>query len=379
MDFLLTENQLILQATLKEFASTELEPSAAELDEDPKLSLEKVKKLNELGICGIGIPEDYGGSGGGTLEAVIATEELVRGCPSTGMGALASVSLCAHPINHFGTEEQKRRFVVPIARGQKFGAFALTESEAGSDISLIQTTATKQKGGYILDGIKIFITNGGIADTVIVFATVDKSSGRRGMTGFIVEKGMPGFSVGREENKLGVRGLTTTELIYDGCFVPEENRLGEEGDGFKIAMWAIDTNRVIVASQAIGIARGAYEASLQYSKERQQFGQPICNFQAIQWTLADMVTSISAARLLAYHAAYLHDSGQPFVTEAAMAKVFAAETAMAVTTKAIQIHGGYGYTTEYPVERSFRAAKLMEIHEGTSEMQRMTIARNILR
>ena len=379
MDFLLTENQLILQATLNEFASTELEPSAAELDEDPKLSLEKVKKLNELGICGIGIPEDYGGSGGGTLEAVIATEELVRGCPSTGMGALASVSLCAHPINHFGTEEQKRRFVVPIARGQKFGAFALTESEAGSDISLIQTTANKQKGGYILDGIKIFITNGGIADTVIVFATVDKSSGRRGMTGFIVEKGMPGFSVGREENKLGVRGLTTTELIYDGCFVPEENRLGEEGDGFKIAMWAIDTNRVIVASQAIGIARGAYEASLQYSKERQQFGQPICNFQAIQWTLADMVTSISAARLLAYHAAYLHDSGQPFVTEAAMAKVFAAETAMAVTTKAIQIHGGYGYTTEYPVERYFRAAKLMEIHEGTSEMQRMTIARNILR
>jgi len=379
MDFLLTENQLILQATLKEFASTELEPSAAELDEDPKLSLEKVKKLNELGICGIGIPEDYGGSGGGTLEAVIATEELVRGCPSTGMGALASVSLCAHPINHFGTEEQKRRFVVPIARGQKFGAFALTEPEAGSDISLIQTTATKQKGGYILDGIKIFITNGGIADTVIVFATVDKSSGRRGMTGFIVEKGMPGFSVGREENKLGVRGLTTTELIYDGCFVPEENRLGEEGDGFKIAMWAIDTNRVIVASQAIGIARGAYEASLKYSKERQQFGQPICNFQAIQWTLADMVTSISAARLLAYHAAYLHDSGQPFVTEAAMAKVFAAETAMAVTTKAIQIHGGYGYTTEYPVERYFRAAKLMEIHEGTSEMQRMTIARNILR
>jgi len=379
MDFLLTENQLILQATLKEFASTELEPSAAELDEDPKLSLEKVKKLNELGICGIGIPEDYGGSGGGTLEAIIATEELVRGCPSTGMGALASVSLCAHPINHFGTEEQKRRFVVPIARGQKFGAFALTEPEAGSDISLIQTTATKQKGGYILDGIKIFITNGGIADTVIVFATVDKSSGRRGMTGFIVEKGMPGFSVGREENKLGVRGLTTTELIYDGCFVPEENRLGEEGDGFKIAMWAIDTNRVIVASQAIGIARGAYEASLKYSKERQQFGQPICNFQAIQWTLADMVTSISAARLLAYHAAYLHDSGQPFVTEAAMAKVFAAETAMAVTTKAIQIHGGYGYTTEYPVERYFRAAKLMEIHEGTSEMQRMTIARNILR
>lgn len=379
MDFLLTENQLILQATLKEFASTELEPSATELDEDPKLSLEKVRKLNELGICGIGIPEEYGGSGGGTLEAVIATEELVRGCPSTGMGALASVSLCAHPINHFGTEEQKRRFVVPIARGQKFGAFALTESGAGSDISLIQTTATKQKGGYILDGIKIFITNGGIADTVVVFATVDKSSGRRGMTGFIVEKGMSGFSVGREENKLGVRGLTTTELIYDGCFVPEENRLGEEGDGFKIAMWAIDMNRVIVASQAIGIARGAYEASLQYSKERQQFGQPICNFQAIQWTLADMVTSISAARLLAYHAAYLHDSGQPFVTEAAMAKVFAAETAMAVTTKAIQIHGGYGYTTEYPVERYFRAAKLMEIHEGTSEMQRMTIARNILR
>lgn len=379
MDFLLTENQLILQATLKEFASTELEPSAAELDEDPKLSLEKVKKLNELGICGIGITEEYGGSGGGTLEAVIATEELVRGCPSTGMGALASVSLCAHPINHFGTEEQKRRFVVPIARGQKFGAFALTESEAGSDISLIQTTATKQKGGYILDGIKIFITNGGIADTVVVFATVDKSSGRRGMTGFIVEKGMSGFSVGREENKLGVRGLTTTELIYDGCFVPEENRLGEEGEGFKIAMWAIDTNRVIVASQAIGIARGAYEASLQYSKERQQFGQPICNFQAIQWTLADMVTSISAARLLTYHAAYLQDSGQPFVTEAAMAKVFAAETAMAVTTKAIQIHGGYGYTTEYPVERYFRDAKLMEIHEGTSEMQRMTIARNILR
>lgn len=378
MDFTLTEDQLMLQTTLRDFATNELEPTAAQIDEEGKPDLEKVKKLNEMGVCGIGIPEEYGGSGGGAIEGVIAMEELVRGCAGTGMTAIASLVLCAYPIYHFGTDEQKRRFVAPIARGQKFGAFAVTEPGAGSDVTAIETTATKQNGNYIINGTKIFITNGGLADIVVVIATLDKSLGRRGLTAFIVQKGTPGFSVGKEERKLGIRGTSTAELIFDGVTVSEENRLGEEGAGFKIALGSIDLSRVLVAAQAVGIARAAYEASLQYAKERHQFGQPIANFQAIQWMLADMATSIDAARLLIYRAAYLQDSGQPFVTQAAMAKVFAAETAMAVTTKAIQIHGGYGYIKDYPVERHFRDARIMEIWEGTSEMQRMTIARGLL-
>jgi len=378
MDFSLTQDQLMLQRTLRDFATKELEPFAAQVDEEGKPDLEKVKKLNEMGVCGIGIPEEYGGSGGGVTEAVIATEELTRGCAGTGLTAIASLVLCAYPIYHFGNEEQKRRFLVPLARGQKFGAFAVTESGAGSDVAAVETTATKRNGNYIINGTKIFITNGGLADIVVVLTTLDKSLGHRGLTAFIVEKGTPGFSVGKEERKLGIRGTSTAELIFDGCTVPEENRLGEERGGFKVALGSIDRSRVLVAAQAVGVARAAYEASLQYARERQQFGQPIGNFQAIQWMLADMATRIDAARLLAYRAAYLQDLGQPFVVEAAMAKVFAAETAMWVTTKAIQIHGGYGYIKDYPVERHFRDAKIMEIWEGTSEMQRLTIARGIL-
>jgi alkylation response protein AidB-like acyl-CoA dehydrogenase len=268
---------------------------------------------------------------------------------------------------------------VPIAKGTKLACFALTESGAGSDAAAIQTTATKQDGGYRLNGSKIFITNGAEAEIVLVFATLDKSLKHRGITAFIVEKGTPGFSVGKIEHKLGIRASSTAELIFEDCFIPEKNRLGNDGEGFRIAITAIDVSRVSVAAQGVGIAQGAFDKALAYAKERQQFGQPLINFQAIQWMLADMATQTDAARLLTYRAAYLQEHGLPFVKEASMAKVYAAEAAMFVTTKALQIHGGYGYVKDYPVERYFRDARILEIYEGTSEMQRMTIARQLTR
>jgi len=268
--------------------------------------------------------------------------------------------------------------VVPLARGEKLACFALTESGAGSDAVALEATAVHQGDSYLVNGSKIFITNGAEADVIVLFATTDKSLRHRGIVALIVEKGTPGFSVGKEERKLGIRGSSTTELVFEDCRVPAENRLGEEGQGFRIAMGAIDSSRITVAAQAVGIAQGALDASLGYAKERQQFGRPIADFQAIQWMLADMATTIDAARFLTYRAAYLKDQGLAFVKEAAMAKVFAAEAAMAATSKAIQIHGGYGYTKDYPVERYFRDAKITEIYEGTSEMQRMTVARHLL-
>ena len=378
MDFALTEDQQIFQRMVREFATNELQPVAAQVDDEEKFPADSVRKMGELGLMGVSIAEEYGGSGGDSLHLVIATEEIARACASTSTIYLASLSLACYPIYLFGTEEQKRRFVVPLAKGQKLACFALTEPGAGSDAAAIKTAATLRNDHYVLDGTKTFITNGAEADIVVVFATVNKSLRHKGIISLIVDKGTPGFSVGKKERKLGVRGSSTAELIFESCQVPVENRLGDEGSGFKVAMGAIDASRINVAAQAVGIARAGLEASLAYARDRQQFGQAISGFQAIQWMLADMATHVDAARLLAYRAAFLKNQGLPYLKEAAMAKLFAAEVAMNVTTKAVQIHGGYGYIKDYPVERYFRDAKIMEIYEGTSEMQRMTIARQLI-
>lgn len=313
------------------------------------------------------------------MEKAIVNEELSRVCASTAIIINGSMGLAGYPLYKNSNEEQKRRFVVPIARGEKLATFAITEAGAGSDIAALETTATRHKNGYILNGTKIFISQGSVADIALVFATIDKSLRHRGITGFIIEKGTHGFSVGRLEHKMGVRGSPTAELIFEDCFVPVENRLGDEGQGFKIALSSIDGCRTSSAAIGIGIAQAAFDKALTYAQERKQFGQPIANFQAIQWMLADMATQINAARLLIYQAAHRQDTGLPFIKESCMAKLFAAEAAMFVTTKAIQIHGGYGYMKEYPVERYFRDARIIGLFEGTDEMQRLTIAKQLLR
>lgn len=379
MEFELTEDQKMLKAMVRDFAEKEIEPIAARIDEEATFPAAQVKQALELGLGGVGFPEEYGGSGAGKMGEVILDEELSRVSASVDTIIFASSGLAGHPLYQHGNEEQRQRFVVPIATGEKLACFALTETGAGSDVAAIEMTATRKDGGYLLNGTKIFITNGAEADIILVFATVDKSLRHRGIAAFVVEKDTPGFSVGKHENKLGIRASSTTELVFEDCFVPEENRLGAEGEGFRIALGSIDSSRVSVAAQGVGIAQAAFEKSLAYAKDRQQFGQPIASFGAIQTFLADMATIIDASRLLTYRAAYLQDKGVPFVKEAAMAKVYAAEAAMMVTTKAIQIHGGYGFTKEYPVERYFRDARILEIYEGTSEMQRMTIARELTR
>ncbi len=379
MDFSLTEDQKMLRTSIRDFADKELAPIAAEIDEACRFPDESVAKAAAIGLTGVGYPEEYGGSGGGAVEQAIALEEVARVCAATCVILATSNELAAYPIYTHGTEEQKQKYLAPILKGQTVGAFGLTEPGAGSDVAAMTTSATRGDAGYTLSGSKIFITNGEEAAAVIVFATVDRSAGHRGVTAFIVEKGTPGFSVGRHEDKLGIRASSTVELIFENCTIPESNRLGKEGQGFRIALESLDASRIGIAAQAVGIAQGAFERSLAYAKERQQFGQPLAGFQAIQWILADMATQIDAARLLMLRAADLKDSGQSYVKEASMAKLFASETAMSVTTKAIQVHGGYGYTKAYPVERYFRDAKITEIYEGTSEIQRMTIARQLLR
>jgi butyryl-CoA dehydrogenase len=379
MDFTLTEEQKMLKAMVRDFAEKEIEPIAAQIDEDATFPAEAIKKAAEIGLMGTGYPEEYGGSGGGAVEQAIVFEELARVCAATSVILIVTNELTGYPLYAHGSEEQKQRFLVPLMKGEKLGAFGLTEAGAGSDVAAMETTATKGNGGYTLNGNKLFISNGAEADIIVAFATVDKSQGYRGVTAFIVERDTPGYSVGKHERKLGIRASSTTELIFEDCFVPEENRLGDEGRGFRIALETIDASRIGIAAQAVGIAQAAFEKSLAYAQERQQFGQPIASFQAIQWMLADMATQIDAARLLMYRAAYFKDQGMSFIKEASMAKVFAAETAMWVTTKAVQVHGGYGYVKDYPLERYFRDAKITEIYEGTSEMQRMTIARQLLR
>jgi butyryl-CoA dehydrogenase len=379
MDFDLSEGQKMLRAMVQDFAASELEPIAAEIDEEARFPAESVKRMAELGLTGLGLPEKYGGAGGGETELALAIEEISRVCAATATILFVSTGLAGYTFYVNGNDKQRKLFVPPVAKGGKIGAFALTEAGAGSDPAAIETTAARHQNGYLLNGTKNFISNGKEAEITVVFATVDKARRHKGITAFIVEKGTPGYSVGKLEHKLGIRATSTTELLFENCFVPETNRLGNEGDGFSIALNAIDASRIAVAAQAVGIAQGALDKSLAYAKERQQFGQPIINFQAIQWMLADMATQIEAARLLTYRAAYLKDRGMSFIKEASMAKVFASETAMSVTTKAIQIYGGYGYVKDYPLERYFRDAKITEIYEGTSEMQRMTIARSLMR
>ena len=379
MDFELTEEQKMFRAMVNDFATNEVKPAAAKIDEEGKCPPEIIKKAAGLGLFGITIPEEYGGSGGDYLSMAIAAEELCRASASVGTIFLASLSLACYPIYKFGNVEQRRKYVTPIAKGERLACFALTESGAGSDAGSLETTATLQGDKYVVNGTKIFITNGAEAEIAVVFASVDKSLKHRGIAAFIVEKGTVGFSVGKEENKLGIRGSSTAELVFENCQIPAANMLGEQGRGLRIALEAIDSSRVTVAAQAVGIAQAAFDDSLAYAKERQQFGQAIGNFQAIQWMLADMATHIDAARLLTYRSAWLKDHDMPFIKEAAMAKVYAAETSRMVTNNAIQIHGGYGYCKDYPVERYLRDAKITEIYEGTSEMQRMTIARVLMR
>jgi alkylation response protein AidB-like acyl-CoA dehydrogenase len=378
MDFDLTEEQKMLQSTLHDFAVAEIEPAASRIDKTSEFPATEIKKMADLGLFGLTIPEPYGGGGRGKLELCIAVEELARASAAIDNYLRVSLSLAIVPMIQYGTEAQKKKYLPPHARGEKMACFALTEAGAGSDPSSLQTTAVRRPGGYVVKGNKLFISIGDQAQIVVVFATIDKSLKRHGITAFVMDKDTPGLAVGKHEDKLGLRGFSSTELIFQDCFVPEANRLGEEGQGLKIALDALDASRITVGAEAVGISRAAFEAALKYGKERQQFGEPIVNFQAIQWMLADMATQIDAARLLTYRAAYRHDHGLPFIKEAAMAKMFASEVAAFVTAKALQIHGGYGYTTDYPLERYFRDAKITEIYEGTSEIMRLTIARSLL-
>jgi len=378
MDFYLSEEQKMFQAMVRDFANNVIKPEANKIDEEGKFPTEIFKKAAELGIFGITIDEKYGGSGGDYLSMTVCCEELSRASAAMGTNFLADLSLACYPIYKFGNEEQKKKFVTPVAKGEKLCCFALTEPGAGSDAAALQTTATRDGGHFILNGNKIFITNGDEAGVTVVFATEDKTKGHKGISAFIVEKGTPGYSVGKLEHKMGIHGSSTAELVFENCKIPASNLLGETGKGIRYALESIDSSRVTVAAQALGIAQAAFDDALAYSQTRIQFGKPLCQHQAIQWMLADMATQIDAARMMVYRAAWLKDKGVHFVKEAAMAKLFAGEVSSFVTNKALQIHGGYGYCRDYPVERYLRDAKITEIYEGTSEMQRMTIARALI-
>ncbi|MFZ5597270.1 MAG: acyl-CoA dehydrogenase [Bacillota bacterium] len=379
MIFKLNEEQELLRKTVRDFAESEIAPKAAEMDEKEEYDMTLWSKMAEMGLTGIPYPEEYGGSGMDNLSYAIAVEELSRVCASSGVFVSAHTSLCSWPIYAFGTGEQKKKYLAPLANGEKLGAMGLTEPGAGTDAASLKTSAVKEGNEYVLNGTKIFITNAFHADTYVIFATTDRSKKHKGISAFIVEKGTPGFTFGKKEHKMGIRASSTYELVFENCRIPADNLLGEEGQGFKIVMMTLDGGRIGIAAQALGIAQGAYEQALNYSKIREQFGKPISANQGLQWMLADMATQIEAARLLVYQAAYLKDTKQAYSKQSAMAKLFASETAMAVTTKAVQIFGGYGYTREYPVERMMRDAKITEIYEGTSEVQRMVIAANVLK
>ena len=374
MDFKLNDEQELLQNMFREFVEKEVRPLAAELDEQERFPAELIPQMGEIGLLGIPIPEAYGGVGMGNLEYVMAVEEVSKACASTGVTISAHTSLCCWPILHFGTEEQKQKYLPPLATGEKLGAFGLTEPNAGTDASGQRTSAVDKGDHWLLNGSKIFITNGEVADTYVVFAMTDKEAGTRGISAFILEKGMPGFHFGSHEKKMGIRGSSTCELVFEDVKVPKENLLGEQGKGFKIAMMTLDGGRIGIAAQALGIAQGAIDEAVKYVKDRVQFGKPIASFQNTQFTLADMQTRVDAARLLVYRAAAKKDAGEPYSAEASMAKLFASETAREVTWRAVQLFGGYGYTRDYPVERMMRDAKITEIYEGTSEVQKMVIA-----
>jgi len=375
----LSEEQKLLQQTVREFANTEVKPLARELDETGRFPRETLRKAAELGLTGIPFPEQYGGAGFDHISYAIAIEEISRACASTGVILSVQNSLYCDPIYRFGNEEQKQRLLAPFARGEKIGCYALTEPQAGSNAAALATHAVRKGDRYIVNGTKAWITNGGAADAAIVYVNTDPPKGEKGITALVVERGTPGFKVGKEEKKLGINATACVELSFTDCEVPIENRIGTEGEGYKVALSTLDGGRIGIAAQAVGIAQGAFEEALKYSQQRMAFGQPISNFQAIQFMLADMATEIDAARLLARKAAWKQDIGARFSMEASIAKLFASEMATRVTHKAIQIHGGYGYSREYPVERMYRDARITEIYEGTSEIQRLVIAAWVLK
>jgi len=375
MQFMLSEEHEMLRKTVRDFAKKEVEPTAAERDEQELFYRDIFTKMAELGLTGIPWPEQYGGIGSDYLAYCIAVEELSRVCASTGVTLSAHTSLACWPLYKFGTEAQKQTYLKPLALGEKIGAYGLTEPGSGSDAGSMKTNARLVGDHYVLNGSKIFITNGGIADIYIVFAVTDATSKSKKTTAFIIEKDFAGFSIGKKEHKLGIRSSPTTEIIFEDCKVPKENVLGQLGEGFKIAMMTLDGGRNGIAAQAVGIAQGALDAAIDYAKTREQFGKPIAAQQGISFKLADMATSIEAARLLTYQAAWRESEGLSYGMESAMSKLFAGDTAMKVTTEAVQIFGGYGYTKDYPVERYMRDAKITQIYEGTQEIQRLVISR----
>ena len=374
----LTEDQMMIQSMVREFAENEVKPIASEIDKNHRFPAETVRRMAELGLFGLAVPEEYEGSGGDTLSYILAVEELSRVCASHAITVEVHVSLCVHGILLYGTEDQKKKYLPDLCSGRKLGGFGLTEPGAGTDAAAQQTVAERQGDKYIINGSKVFITNSGVGETFIIFAMTDKSKGLKGISAFIVEKSFPGFVVGQAEEKLGIRASSTHEIYFKDMVVPAENLLGQEGQGFKMAMAILDGGRIGIAAQAVGIAQGALDIAVAYAKERVQFGKPIAANQGIQWMLADMATKLEAARLLTYDAANKRDSGERYSVEAAKAKLFAATAAMSITTDAVQVLGGIGFTTAYPVERMMRDAKITEIYEGTSQVQKMVISGALL-
>lgn len=379
MDLGLTEEQSLLQRTVREFADTEVKPLAKELDETGHFPRENFRKAAELGLTGVAVPEQYGGAGMDHISYTIMIEEISRVCASTGVILSVQNSLYCDPVLRFGTEEQKKKFLLPFARGERIGCYALTEPQAGSNAAALRTKAALKGDKYVINGTKAWITNGGAADAAIVYTNTQPEKGEKGITALIVEKGTPGFSIGKEEKKLGINATACCELSFTDCAVPVTNRIGAEGEGYKVALSTLDGGRIGIAAQATGIAQGAFDAALAYAKQRQAFGRPIADLQAIQFMLADMATEIDAARLLVRKAAWKEETGARFSMEASIAKLFASEMATRVAHKAIQIHGGNGYSREYPVERAYRDARITEIYEGTSEIQRLVIAAWVLK
>lgn len=379
MNFELNEEQTQIKYSIREFAESEILPNVMEWDETQHFPAELRPKLAELGLLGILFPEEYGGAGMGYVEYATIIEEIGRVCGSVGLSVAAHNSLCSNHIFMFGTEEQKQKYLVPLARGESFGAWGLTEAQAGSDASGTRTTAIRSNGGWKVNGSKNFITHAISCETLVAVAVTDKDKGNRGISAFVFDKSMEGFRSDKKENKLGMRASETASVVFDDCYVPEENLLGNEGEGFLQAMQVLDGGRISIAALSVGIAQGAYEAALRYSKERQQFGRPISEFQAIQFKLADMATKIECSRLLTLQAAATKDAGRPVTQMSAMAKLYASEAAVHVSEESVQIHGGYGYTKDYPAEKYWRDSKLCTIGEGTSEIQRMVIAKNLLK
>lgn len=379
MNLNLTEEQQLLQRTVREFAESEVMPLARELDETGRFPIETFRKAASLGLTGVAFPESEGGAGFDHISYAIVIEEIARACASTAVILSVQNSLFCDPIHRYGDAEQKKKFLRPFLRGEKIGCYALTEPQAGSNAAALRTRAERRGDSYVVNGAKTWITNGGVADSSIVYVNTDPMSGEKGITALVIERGTPGFSVGREEKKLGIHATACVELSFSDCVVPVANRLGREGQGYKIALSTLDSGRIGIGAQATGIAQGAFERALEYARQRQAFGHPIAEFQAIQFMLADMATEIDAARLLVRKAAWKQDSGARFSLESAVAKLFASEMATRVTHKAIQIHGGNGYSREYPVERMYRDARITEIYEGTSEIQRLVIASWVLK